>query len=178
MPTTEVDEEYPFTEEHEYNASKIVGYRPAPDVPGGYEFKTQWEGFGRTNDSWEPAVAFVPRYTQCFVNFLKRRKIRLEVTDVCVPKRAGCPSLPPRGSRSDEDHVSYSGSVRSVTGGWAQSAWDYVHTGGQGASSHLPQSANASIYGRQPIPGPPPHPLTAPDPLGVCVPLSAGVGCM
>ena len=41
----EVDEHDRFTEEHEYHASKMVGYRPAPDVPGGYEFKTQWKGF-------------------------------------------------------------------------------------------------------------------------------------
>ena len=33
----------PFTEEHDYNASRIVRYRTAPDVPEGYEFKTQWE---------------------------------------------------------------------------------------------------------------------------------------
>ena len=59
----EVDEDNQFTEEHEYNASKIVGYRPAPDVPGGYGFRTQSERFGQTQDSWEPAAQFVPRYT-------------------------------------------------------------------------------------------------------------------
>ena len=84
----EVDEDDPFTEEHEYNTSKIVGYHPAPDVPGGYEIKTQWAGIRRTHDSWEPTAAFVPRYTQCFVDFLKRRKMDLKVTDVCVPKKA------------------------------------------------------------------------------------------
>ena len=36
----EVDKDDAFTEEQEYNASKIVGYRPVPDVPWGYEFKT------------------------------------------------------------------------------------------------------------------------------------------
>ena len=84
----EVVEDDPFTEEHEYNASKIRGYRPAPNVPRGYEFETQWERFGRTHDSWEPASALVPRYTQCFVVFLKCCKIHLKVTDVCVPKKA------------------------------------------------------------------------------------------
>ena len=59
----EVDKDNQFTEEHEYNALKIMGYRPAPDVPGGYKFRTQSEGFGRTQDSWEPAAEFVPRYT-------------------------------------------------------------------------------------------------------------------
>ena len=93
----EVDEDYPFTEEQEYNASKIVGYRPAQDVSGEYEFKTQWEGSGQTHDSWEPASAFVPRYTQCFVDFLKHCKINLKVTDLCVPQMARCTSLPPRG---------------------------------------------------------------------------------
>ena len=84
----EVDEDNAFTEEKEYNASKIVGYRPGLNVPCGYEFKTQWEGFGQTQDSWEPASAFVQGYTQCFVNFLKGRKINLKVTDVCVPEKA------------------------------------------------------------------------------------------
>ena len=84
----EVDEDDAVTEEPEYNTSKVVGYRPAPDVPGGYEFKTQWEGLGRTHDSWEPALASVPRYTQCFGDFLKRRKMDLKVTDVCIPKKA------------------------------------------------------------------------------------------
>ena len=59
----EVDEDDLFTEEHEYNPLKMVGYRPGPDEPGGYECKTQWEGFGRTHHSWEPALAFPPRYT-------------------------------------------------------------------------------------------------------------------
>ena len=40
-----------------------------------------------------------------------------------------------------------SGLVRSVTSGWAQLAWAYVHTGAQVAWSHLPQPADASIYG-------------------------------
>ena len=93
----EVDEGDPSSEEHEYNPLKILGYRRAPDVAGGYEFKTQWEGFGRTHESWEPASAFVPRYTQCFFDFRKRRKIDLKVTDVFVPKKARCTSLPPRG---------------------------------------------------------------------------------
>ena len=84
----EVGDDDPFTEEHEYNALEIVGYRPAPDVPGEYEFKTQWEGFGQTHDSWEPGLAFVPRYTQCFVAFLKRRKKDLKVTALCGPKKA------------------------------------------------------------------------------------------
>ena len=83
-----MDEDALFTEEHEYNASKIVGYRTAPDVPGGHESKTQWEGFRPTQDSWEPAAAFVPRYTQCFVDFPNRRKTDLKVTFVFVPKKA------------------------------------------------------------------------------------------
>ena len=84
----EVDDDDPFTEEYEYNSSKIVGYCPAPDVPGEYKFKTQWQGLERTHDSWEPASALVPRYTKCFVNFLQRGKIDLKVTDLCVPKKA------------------------------------------------------------------------------------------
>ena len=83
----EVDEDDPFTEEHEYNTSKIVGYRAARDLPLEYEFKTQWVGFRQTHDSWGLASAFVPRYTQCFVNFLKRCKIHLKSTDVCLPKK-------------------------------------------------------------------------------------------
>ena len=69
----EVDEDDPFTEEHEYDTGKIMACHPAPGVPGGWEFKTRWEGCERTHVSWESASAFVPRYTQCFV-------------DVCVPK--------------------------------------------------------------------------------------------
>ena len=44
-------------------------------------------------------------------------------------------------------HVCYPGPVRSLTSGCDQSAWDYVHTGAQGAWSHLPHPADASIYG-------------------------------
>ena len=33
-------------------------------------------------------AGFVQRYTQCFVDLLKRRKIDLKVTDVCVLKKA------------------------------------------------------------------------------------------
>ena len=84
----EVDENDTFSEEAEYTASKIVRYRPAPNVPWEYEFKTQCEGLGQTHDSWEPALAFVPRYVQCFADFLKRCQINLKVTDVSVPKKA------------------------------------------------------------------------------------------
>ena len=71
----DVDQDDPFTEEFEFNAPKMVGYCPAPDLLGGYELKTQWEGFGRKHDSRDPAAAFVPRYPQCFVYFLKGHKI-------------------------------------------------------------------------------------------------------
>ena len=33
----EVDKDDRFTQEDEYNVSKIVGYHPAQDVPWGYE---------------------------------------------------------------------------------------------------------------------------------------------
>ena len=44
--------------------------------------------FGRTHDLWERASAFVPRYNQCFVDFFKRWKIDLNVTDGCIPNNA------------------------------------------------------------------------------------------
>ena len=84
----EVHADDPFTREHEYNAWKILGYCSAPDVPGGYTFRTQWEGFGCTHDKLEPVSAFLPSYTRCFVDFVKRGKIHLKVTGVCVPKKA------------------------------------------------------------------------------------------
>ena len=155
----EVEEDDPFNEEHEYNASKSVAYRPGPDVPRGHKFKTHWEGFGWTHDSWEPASAFVPGCTHCFVDFLKRRKIDFELTDVCVPKKACCTSLRPREGPRNGYHVSYLGLVEFVTSGRAQSAWDCVHTGAQGAWSHLPQPPDEGIHGMQavfsPCPAPP-----------------------
>ena len=65
------------------------GVPPGPKCACGVRVQeTQWEGFGRTQDSWEPASAFVPRYTNCFINFLKCRKVDLKVMDVYVLKKA------------------------------------------------------------------------------------------
>ena len=84
----EDDKDDPFAEEHQYNAPKTSGYRKAPDVSAGYKSKTRWQGFGRAHYLCEPASVFMPRNTQCYVNFLKHRKTDLNVTDVCVPKKA------------------------------------------------------------------------------------------
>ena len=54
----------------------------------GVLFQDAIRSFGRTHDSWEPASALLPHYTQCFVDFLNHSKIDLKVTDVCVPKKA------------------------------------------------------------------------------------------
>ena len=57
--------------------SVIVDCCPALDVPGGYEFNTQWDGFGQTHAACERASAFMPGYIQCFIDLLKRSKIDL-----------------------------------------------------------------------------------------------------
>ena len=77
-----------FTEEHRYDAAQTTAYCPSPEAPGGYEFKTQWDGLGWKHYSCELVPAFLPRYAHCLIDFLKRRKMDLKVTDVCVPTKA------------------------------------------------------------------------------------------
>ena len=71
-------------EEDEYTAERILSDKPDPSTPGGWLYKVRWEGFAASRDSWKPPSSFVPRYTSVWLDYLKAKKIKLDVKDVLV----------------------------------------------------------------------------------------------
>ena len=71
-------------EEDEYTAERILSDKPDPSTPGGRLYKVRWKGFAASRDSWEPPSSFVPRYTSVWLDYLKAKKIKLDVKDVLV----------------------------------------------------------------------------------------------
>ena len=51
---------------------------------GGGFLKVRWKGFAASRDSWEPPSSFVPRYTTVWMEYLREKKISLDVKDVLV----------------------------------------------------------------------------------------------
>ena len=71
-------------EEDGYTAERILSDTPDPSTPGGRLYKVRWKGFAALRDLWEPPNSFVPRITSVWSNYLKAKKIQLDVKDVLV----------------------------------------------------------------------------------------------
>ena len=71
-------------EEDEYTAERILSDKRDPSTPGGQLYKVRWKGFAASRDSWESPSSFVPRYTSVWLDYLKAKKIKLDVKDVLV----------------------------------------------------------------------------------------------
>ena len=71
-------------EEDEYTADRILSEKPECSTPGRRQYKVRWKGSAALRDSWEPPSSFVPQYTSVWLNYLKAKKIKLDVKDVLV----------------------------------------------------------------------------------------------
>ena len=71
-------------EDDDFTAEKILTDKPDPGTPGGRLYKVRWKGFASSRDSWEPSSSFVPRYTTVWMDYLREKKISLDVKDVLV----------------------------------------------------------------------------------------------
>ena len=70
------------TQPDEWNVETILGHRRKPD--GKLEFLTKWEGAEPGEETWEPPSNFVTRYCVEFVQYLKKNRLPLQLSEVLV----------------------------------------------------------------------------------------------
>ena len=77
-----------YAEQDNYTVEMILAQRPKASAPGGVEFKIRWQGYGPSHDTWEPVSSFVPRINTPFMEYVRRHKVRLQVSDLEALTRA------------------------------------------------------------------------------------------
>ena len=59
-----------------------------PRRPGGVEFKVRWRGYGPSHDTSEPVSSFELRIGTPFMQYVRRHKTKLQVSDFEALTRA------------------------------------------------------------------------------------------
>ena len=94
----EADSDDDYAEQDDYTVEKIQAQRQSASAPGGVEFKVSYRGYGPYHDTWEPVSSFVPRINTPFMEYVRRHKTKLQVSDLEALTRAieagGDQSLP------------------------------------------------------------------------------------
>ena len=75
-------------EQDDYTVEKILAQRPNASAPGGLEFKVRWRGYGPSHDTWEPVSSFVPRINTPFMDYIRKHKTKMHVSDLAALTRA------------------------------------------------------------------------------------------
>ena len=84
----EADSDDDYAEQDNYTVEKILAQRQNASAPGGLEFKVRWQGYGLSHDTWEPVSSFVPRINTPFMDYIRKHKTKIHVSDLAA--------LPPR----------------------------------------------------------------------------------
>ena len=77
-----------YAEQDDYTVKKILAQRPNACTPGGVDFKVRWRGYGPSHDSWEPVSSFVPRINTPFMEYVRKHKTKIQVSDLEALTRA------------------------------------------------------------------------------------------
>ena len=84
----EADSDDDYAEQDDYIVEKILAQRPNASAPGGLEFKVHWQGYGPSHDTWEPVSSFAPRINTPFMDYIRKHKTKLHVSDYGALSRA------------------------------------------------------------------------------------------
>ena len=84
----EADSDNDYAEQDDYTVEKILAQHPNASAPGGLEFKVCWPGYGPSYDTWESVSSFVPRINTPFMDYIRKRKTKLHVSDLEAHTRA------------------------------------------------------------------------------------------
>ena len=84
----EADSDDDYAEQNDYTVEKILAQRPEASAPGGLEFKVRWRGYGPSHDTWEPVSSFVPRVNTPFMEYIRKHKTKIHVSDLAALTRA------------------------------------------------------------------------------------------
>ena len=77
-----------YAEQDNYSVEKILAQRPNDSALGGVEYKVSWRGYGPSHDSWEPVSSSVPQINTPFMDYVRRHKTKLQVSDLEALTRA------------------------------------------------------------------------------------------
>ena len=64
------------------SVEEILAHLLSAPAPGGVEFKVRWRGYGPSHDTWEPVSSFVRRIITPFMEYVRRNKTKLQVSDL------------------------------------------------------------------------------------------------
>ena len=81
-------------EQDNYTVEKILAQRPNASAPGGLELKVRWRGYGPSHDTWEPVSSSVPRINTPVMEYIRKHKTKLHVTDLAAFTRRLQPEAP------------------------------------------------------------------------------------
>ena len=84
----EADSDDNYAEQDNYTVEKILAQRPNASAPGGLEFKIRWRGYGPSHDTWKPVSLFVPRIDTPFMDYIRKHKTKIRVSDLAALTRA------------------------------------------------------------------------------------------
>ena len=84
----EAESDDDYAEQDDYTVEKILAQRPKASAPGGPEFKVGWRGYGPSHDTWEPVSSFVARVNTPFMEYIRKHKTKIHVSDLAALTRA------------------------------------------------------------------------------------------
>ena len=84
----EADSDDDYAEQSDYAVEKILAQHPNALAPRGLEFKACRRGYGLSHDTWEPVPSFVPRINTPFMDYIRKHKTKLHVSDLTALSRA------------------------------------------------------------------------------------------
>ena len=84
----EADSDNDYAEQDNYIVEKILAQDPSAFAPGGEEFKVRWRGYGPSGAPWEPISSFVPRNNTPFMEYVRKHKTKIQVSDLEALTRA------------------------------------------------------------------------------------------
>ena len=86
-PAHEADSDDDYAEQGDYTVEKILAQRPNASAPRGLEFKVRLRGYGPSHDTWEPVSSFVPRINTPFMEYIRKHKTKIRVSDLAALTR-------------------------------------------------------------------------------------------
>ena len=91
----EADLDDDYAERDDYTVEEILAKRLSASAPGGVDFKVPVSGRGPFHDTWEPVSFFLPRIKTPFMDYVRRHKTKIKVSDLEALTRA----IEARGNR-------------------------------------------------------------------------------
>ena len=84
----EADSDDDYAEQDDYTVEKILAQRPNASAPGSLEFKVRRRGYGSSHDTWEPVSSFVRRINTPFMDYIRKHKDKIHVSNLAALTRA------------------------------------------------------------------------------------------